>query len=1683
MKASLRTIKRLEAKAQKFSSHILFHKRHHGKQYDASTDSIENFTGGSFKHTPNISSSIEGGSNLNAESIEDVSLNLCDPDIDRDDQKERENSCQLLKDALYYSLLTMYLPIHVVPEEYRSGVLTGNSEKGKNVPMSLAQLQDHVLKLFQNDLSKEDVEKTWNQLYTIDAENGTSDLCVDFLLLRKILLSKEQQLPYSQQDFKTPQNYATWRQNKIKEIDLILDSIKSGRKYKFASKLEFQIDHVSLEKKGALAKVHESAEILYRVNTAHSSEIKVNNEEKAINTFESPHMEAKLGDNGTFDLHFKDTIKVSFNESNQELTLHFVYAKFAGLKKKEIGSVKIKVNDLISKLFPMTNWGALNSPISLDFTIENPEHATESLGKISLKFLRGNYQNFPAFHGNWETYLREKTKKIEANLQSYKFPDIYEVKRVLLRRAFLAPKLDNSLVTPVHKWLLEEIDLLFGLSNHNAEISLLDVFSRNVRFLVTFADQFGKSYDTATNLVETNLKQIEKINKIMENTEKKVLDIILNFKDKFPRGKPEGALQNVLTIYDTILCRHKKRSYEEYITTLNELVDQALTLDYETFKKQQMEAFKTEEFNAKVLISMIPIVTFKLDRLYDFSSIFPEEIKYEQKNWIYYELFKKDFADLESKNGFTGYQMLHFCAKLKPLEEIVSCSTDLCAKKSELLDVHVISKGYEEKFISELYEKLSNCAQQSILVDNWLPVNEEVKHSTSVVDFYSTAHETWLFVSELEFFNEHLLELFTTMLGKVTFEYANKVKNLAVSVLTKNTKQSLVTNECEKSSNKLQLFKKKTSDSDSTDHVDEPYSEITITKDFLIMLNDIEVSKQELQDILQSVTEKQQAMKDSEEIEKKMEEQEKESQHDEAVSQSKETPNDDEVTDFENDTSLEKSLEKYHEVGEAQMTELEKLKNSLDILIESLLAIIASNFRIPIRKALEKIMNNARKVMDQQKGVTRPLSKQATLDLLQKDSDKILSEDIIDPILTPAFELLSENCYDQLFKLLIEKVLDIVNFEMLYTFVIPIENYDIELDKDKFLTVEQVYLMESCHVAIGLYFCGNDDDPNTGISEDTLEKNSRLLKRIFSLYESSSSKLINIYEKYVKYPNLNFTNTLKKHHILLILKTKHDPEAINFYKQHQREAEKERIIQVFNLKPIEGASDDDESNDRYEEILVSLNGIYEMTPYDIHVTELRLLLEAKYSRKTREFLLKDIRNAKLNKGLLSTKGIQFTIASEDNSVTRYITFSDSNVRTKFINVIAQQLKNIGNEQQQLMEELKSPTTASASTVSGSKKVEPSIFDQASDALKSKFKIKNTNCQLLRRIVCQSAYKEGETKTYLSGEVLLFNYCVCFHCFSDGVKATFSFKANFSIVKNIQLLKRKDNSSDKIKIELVGGYSVSFYNVDDAQMAIKDLSEAFEQWKNISSIDATQLEKYKKNDDKNYFLHRFHLKHLESSEETLDRKILSASAITEIGSLFIGHYHLCYESAHYLPTVTASSHEYEIICLPIAFIDKVEKYVHSKLVVLTLTSGQLCCFMFKEEKLLELAVQRIQAMIQSLRKQSSSSSSSGSGFFSKVSSSSSMTLSSNNNNSNNGMDQPMESNNLYRSPLMKPMKIDPDSTDQRVLNNAILTQKVQEASLQSSSLLGNSSDSGSGKTGIFGMFTSIGKNIFGSKKKK
>lgn len=228
-----------------------------------------------------------------------------------------------------------------------------------------------------------------------------------------------------------------------------------------------------------------------------------------------------------------------------------------------------------------------------------------------------------------------------------------------------------------------------------------------------------------------------------------------------------------------------------------------------------------------------------------------------------------------------------------------------------------------------------------------------------------------------------------------------------------------------------------------------------------------------------------------------------------------------------------------------------------------------------------------------------------------------------------------------------------------------------------------------------------------------------------------------------------------------------------------------------------------------------------------------------------------------------------------------------------------------------------------------------------------------------------------------------------------------------------------------------------------------------------------------------------MKHLAESDEALDRKILSASSLTEIGSLYIGQYHVAYESANYLPSV-GESHEYERILTPIAFIDKLDKYVHSKLLALTLTSGQVQCFLFKEEKLLDLAQQRIQSMMQSLKHKQMGSSSSGSGyssgFFSKISSSSSISTSSQ--SSLNTIS--IENYNLYLSPLMKAMNIDPDSTDQRVLNNAILTQKVQEALLQQSTnnnILGNTKPtSTTTNTGIFGMFSSIGKNIFGSKKK-
>jgi len=286
-----RQIKKIGAKADKFT-HLAHHLSfHHHKSQEPVPENDTNYKLITDKN-------LEGESDVDMKAWID-SLNLIDHDADLD---------------------ALFLPIHTVPEDFSKPITPSvkshhhhHEQQSQTTykSMSLEQLKEQVVKLFDGVLTSEDMEKIWKKLFQEDASDGMSDLSVNFLLLRKIMLQKQKHLPYQVTDFKIPEKYETWRNNKIKEIDLILASIKAARKTHFSCKLEVEFGESSFEKKHVLEKANE-ADIFYKVTTNHpETTIKVNKEKKAENSFESSSVESKLHHNETaFHPVFKDLMKL-----------------------------------------------------------------------------------------------------------------------------------------------------------------------------------------------------------------------------------------------------------------------------------------------------------------------------------------------------------------------------------------------------------------------------------------------------------------------------------------------------------------------------------------------------------------------------------------------------------------------------------------------------------------------------------------------------------------------------------------------------------------------------------------------------------------------------------------------------------------------------------------------------------------------------------------------------------------------------------------------------------------------------------------------------------------------------------------------------------------------------------------------------------------------------------------------------------------------------------------------------------------------------------------------------------------------------------------------------------------------------------------------------------------------------
>ncbi|KAL9654272.1 hypothetical protein ABK040_010303 [Willaertia magna] len=666
----------------------------------------------------------------------------------------------------------------------------------------------------------------------------------------------------------------------------------------------------------------------------------------------------------------------------------------------------------------------------------------------AFEMIRDNRKTGVVTKQNFNQYLINRVKLYNEQLAIEKVLKAFEIKKLIYKKIFKLAK-----VTELHKWIINQLDFIYGFDEIEDQISFILISLRNIRLLIAMADNFISSFKSLkNNLQKIKNENVKKeINEEIETTRGKIRKILLNFKNNFEFNKPDGALTNLVNVYLIL------ENNQEDNVKLSKLVEDAIVKDYQSMKDNLIESLKTKgQLTPKVMIELCKLISDKFERLFEFSPSFPKETDYEEKNWQYYQLFKNDL--FKTKDQFNGLEMLTFCEKLNnELHKFIEYGKDHYGYKYidqlnqeiiytiddsdiGLINTNELVKGYPEKYMTELYEQFKNQIQLAIQCDNFIPVNETFLHSTSAVDFFTSLNQTYEFISKLNFFNTELLEQFGNLVSKITLDYVNEMKRIALDKVirqqkneliedysstsfdnntTKNNPQQPQVNVVEKKKEVsvkdkfINLFKKKKKDevkptttpSTTTEQnvlikenkkITEYYNEeleemedyVPITEEFLIVLNNIQASKLELEELVGRMIELNEDLsfakkEDEEEIEE-------------------------EDIDMNNEEDIQLKL-KVKEQNENKLSEYSRVEEVVEIIENELVSYISNNFKFPIRRAVKQVLINAKNKIEQQKGVIRPVPKKQVLELLLVETDNLLSEELIDSLLTPALTTLSSS--------------------------------------------------------------------------------------------------------------------------------------------------------------------------------------------------------------------------------------------------------------------------------------------------------------------------------------------------------------------------------------------------------------------------------------------------------------------------------------------------------------------------------------------------------------------------------------------------------------------------------------------------------------------------------------------------
>jgi len=487
---------------------------------------------------------------------------------------------------------------------------------------------------------------------------------------------------------------------------------------------------------------------------------------------------------------------------------------------------------------------------------------------------------------------------------------------------------------------------------------------------------------------------------------------------------------------------------------------------------------------------------------------------------IFLEELNNDFDSLKERKELSGYWVLTYCKKMDELNDEIRenySKKELKRAKIELFNVRENSQKYEDEYIGELAVTLNTHMNRSLSLDKWERCNEDVLHSHSVVDLFTSAFQTLEYISGTDFVTESLLDKYSIVVGECITKYSKHLEQLCKQdMLHVAESHESYQHEINKQSpvpklrRKRDMFKLrfKTNLMKSNREDESEIGEIMyVTPEFVVKLNNIEASKVQLKDWVRALMDEKSTFRD---IDTNMDEE------------------DDSGSESESESMVDESLKN-----------MMRIVSQISRILRDLQTSIALQFKPYIRPALNKVLRITRENM---KKSHVKLPEDELRSIYGKQAKQMLNDTFLESILTPNLAILSENIYEGAFLKILAEIFKIIMDECVQI-LIPFSAT--QKKGCDCIDVAQECVLRHLVEHVEEYFYGDGE----GLSHKTIARQKRFFLQVEQLFFMDTERLIGLCEK-LSGLNDNRADVIKYSHVLAILsgRYKRDKTAKRYFK-------------------------------------------------------------------------------------------------------------------------------------------------------------------------------------------------------------------------------------------------------------------------------------------------------------------------------------------------------------------------------------------------------------------------------------------------------------------------------------------------------------------------------------------------------